>query len=408
MEIENKIPINNGEIFSPRPSKKKNTKYITEKIFASWLNNIPNKNLEESVSIVPNHSVNKEVFYRFLHNFGLTGNFLRINYDVIFPQNSNQNINQNILYSNICLIRNGLLYLDDPIETFEGIESSNCNVYIDRKSGVLYKDFCHTSSLEMIRESYVQYLLHKIDSAHISNVFGLYKMIDSEISKPNKEKYVYFLAQNYFKDGTLYHRYRDLNRNQLLNMLIKLCDIMENLQNRYDFLHNDLKSNNICIDIESENVYLIDFGYSSLVYNGDFISSDFDLNLSDFLNSKKFISFLKQNRKMNNDTINQNIYKNSGDLFYLIYTLLYYQNDSTNPLYDVLHPLFNVYDINFGTMNIFDIMASRELSSQHIGFFITKSYDMFKAYFGENIRDIDLFYTSFLPYNLKSYLKTFL
>lgn len=282
------------------------------------------------------------------------------------------------------------------------ITSSNSDIYIDKNNNILYKEFDTYSVLNMINEAFIQYILHNMISSHIPKVYALYKNIRYKNNK-------YILVEKFIKDGTLYDNYLLFNKNDLLNILIKICNIIEFLQKNIDFLHNDLKMNNICVNLSNNQVYLIDFGYSSLTYNNIFVSGDFTMRLDDFCKNNDFKEYTYK-FIMKHNHISLNKYKYSSDLFYLIYTILYYYKSDVNIIYDILYPLFNVKNINNENINIFDILVElEEKSFEHIAFFISKSDEMFGYYFdniiNNNIQE-ELF-QRFLPQNLNIYLNTF-
>ncbi len=285
------------------------------------------------------------------------------------------------------------------------IESSNCEIYIDKRNNILYKQFDIFSLLDMIQESFIQKILYSYLPNNIAQVYGIYKTNDKNVN--------YILSQTYFENGTLFDNYELLNKKQLLNILITVCDQLAFLQKEVQFLHNDLKINNVCIHIQKEEASFIDFGYSSLVCNNQFIHGYFELELNEF-NQHKYFKSYTENMVMTHQTVFNNKYKNSADLFYLIYTILYYNHSQfKNPLYDILYDLFNVNDPVKGKINIFNLLYSLEHNGfNHASFFMTKSNkifnDYYSKYFGYNIENIDSFYEKFLPENLSTYLASFI
>ncbi len=285
------------------------------------------------------------------------------------------------------------------------IESSNCEIYIDKRNNILYKQFDIFSLLDMIQESFIQKILYSYLPNNIAQVYGIYKTNDKNVN--------YILSQTYFENGTLFDNYELLNKKQLLNILITVCDQLAFLQKEVQFLHNDLKINNVCIHIQKEEACFIDFGYSSLVCNNQFIHGCFELELNEF-NQHKYFKSYTENMVMTHQTVFNNKYKNSADLFYLIYTILYYNHSQfKNPLYDILYDLFNVNDPVKGKINIFNLLYSLEHNGfNHASFFMTKSNKIFNEYyskyFGYNIENIDSFYEKFLPENLSTYLASFI
>ncbi len=283
------------------------------------------------------------------------------------------------------------------------ITSSNANIYIDKNNKLLYKEFDTSSILNMINETFIQYLLHQMIPSNIPKVYSLYKNVNLKYN-------TYIFTQKYIQDGTLYDNYLLFNKNDLLNILIKICELIQFLQENIDFLHNDFKINNICVDTSNNEVYLIDFGFSSLTYNSIFVCSDFNMNLENFVKNNTFKSFA-ENFIMKHTHVSLNKYKNSSDLLYLIYTILYYYQNDNNIIYDILYPLFNVKNRLNQNINLFDIFIDLENNSfEHILFFMSKSDEMFDFYFNTIINNNvkNEFFNRFLPHNLNNYLSSFL
>ncbi len=285
------------------------------------------------------------------------------------------------------------------------IESSNCEIYIDKRNNILYKQFDIFSLLDMVQEAFIQKILYSYLPNNIAQVYGIYKTSNKSVD--------YILSQTYFEDTTLFNNYESFNKKQLLNILISVCNQLSLLQKEVQFLHNDLKINNVCVNIQKEEACFIDFGYSSLVCNNHLIHGYFELELNEF-NLHKYFKSYTENVVMTHETVINDKYRNSADLFYLIYTILYYNHSQfKNPLYDILYDLFNVNDPVKGTINIFNILYVLEHNGfNHATFFMTKSHkifnEYFSRYFGYTIENIDLFYEKFLPENLSTYLASFI
>ena len=390
----------------------KKRRRVTEKYFKSWVQTMNHIYENKSISI-------DDMFHLFLIQMKFESKkILKINFNLcrLFGNISKLDIILKKKFrSNKKLIREliPIITIDYKNSNYDFIESSISELYIDKINNIIYKEFDLFSLLDMIQEAFIQKILYSYLPNNIAQIYGIYK--NNNIQQVGGEKDIkYIYTQTYFKDGTLYSNYSNLNKKQLLNILISLCNQLNTLQKEVQFLHNDLKINNICINIDKEETHLIDFGYSSLVFNNTLIHGFLKLELSEFNKitefnkNNSFIQFTKDKDITHEDIIN-NKYRNSTDLFYLIYTILYYNNSQfKNPLYDILYDLFDVNDSIKGKINIFDKLYSLESSSfEHAGFFMTKSHELFIQYFGNNIENIDTFYEKFLPENLNDYLTTF-
>lgn len=111
------------------------------------------------------------------------------------------------------------------------------------------------------------------------------------------------LSQNITSDHSIYIT----KLKNYLNILIKICDILNYYQNNFGFVHNDLHTSNILID-EHNNPYIIDFGFASIGFR---LNRDLDLYLCSQID---FLPFNKINDNIKNVF---NISK-STDLFQLI------------------------------------------------------------------------------------------
>ncbi len=395
------------------PIKKK--RRITEKYFKSWIQSMNNiyqniyDDTNESLNIYENKNISiNDIFHLFLIQMNFESKkVLNIDLDLCitfgtyvtnldFISRKKYMVNKKLVKELIPTIN-----IDYKNPDNEFIESANCELYVDKKNNIIYKVYDIFSLLDMVQEAFIQKILYSYLPTNIAQIYGIYK---------TKEKNVeYILSQRYFKDNTLFNHYSSLNKKQLLNILISLCNQLILLQKEVHFLHNDLKINNVCIDIQKEEAYLIDFGYSSLVCNSKLIHGYFELQLDEFNQNKSLEKYTKD-KIMSHQTVINDQYRNSNDLFYFIYTILYYNHSQfKNPLYDILYDLFTVKDSVRGNINIFnEIYALEHNSFQHASFFMTKSHELFTQYFGNNIENIDTFYEQFLPENLSTYLTTFI
>lgn len=391
------------------PLKKKHR--ITKKYFKNWIKSMTNiyTDVNESLNIYENKNISiQDMFHLFLIQIKFESKrVLNINFNlsIIFGTNIKilDFISRKKYMSNKKLIKELIPVISDDYRNTNNdfIENTNCEIYINKMNKNIYKIFDIFSLLDMIQESFIQKILYSYLPNNIAEVHGIYKT--------NEKNGNYILCQTYFEDGTLHDNYELLNKKQLLNILISICTQLTLLQKNVSFLHNDLKTNNVCINIQNEEAYFIDFGYSSLVCNNQLVHGYFELQLDEYSKNKSLENYIKD-KVINHEVVINDKYRNSGDLFYLIFTILYYnENQFKNPLYDILYNLFIVEDSLKGNINLFDIIYVLENNSfQHAGFFMTKSNELFTQYFENNIKNIELFYEKFLPENLSDYLSTFI
>ncbi len=184
--------------------------------------------------------------------------------------------------------------------------------------------------------------------------------------------------------------YRTKNPDTILNILMKIIYTIEYLQNKLDFLHNDLKPDNIILD-KNGNIKIIDFGLSYIKFkqNHVFPNTLFDLELDKNINGRgdyvfDFIHF------MNNE------YKFSSDLMYLFLNMMYSLNRE-NPLYNV----FEEHFFDFNGIKINRVM--KEMGFNYTEFILSKEPELFNLHF-PNI-DLNEFYNRFNTFNLKNTLK---
>lgn len=398
--------------FFNEKSQLKKKHRITEKYFKIWIKSMTNiydnlcTDVNESLNIYENKNISiQDMFHLFLIQLKFESKrVLNINFNLIFDTNIKifDFISKKKYISNKKLIKELIPVISDDYMNINNgfIKTMNCEIYIDKINKNIYKIFDMYSLLEMIQESFIQKILYSYLPHNIAEVHGIYK------TTGKNENYI--LCQTYFEGNTLDDNYLQLNKKQLLNILISVCNKLILLQKNVSFLHNDLKLNNVCINIQNEEAYFIDFGYSSLICNNQLVYGYFELHLDTFSKNKSLENYIKD-KVMTHQIIINDKYRNSSDLFYLIYSILYYNNNQLNPIYDILYNLFIVKDSLKGNINLFDIIYLLENNSfEHAGFFMTKSNELFNQLFENNIENIELFYEKFLPENLSVYLSTFI
>jgi hypothetical protein len=292
--------------------------------------------------------------------------------------------------------------------------SSLGKIYIDSDSTVsqrkLYKVFNMAGFfLEIFHEAFIGYMLYTFFPNAVPQIYEIGKF-EKIISTPVKKKYIYF-SQTYFKNGTYLSLFDSFSFQEHLYYLIKVSEHIEKFQRTLDFIHCDLKTNNFCISDDRKSVSIIDFGYSSFDYQSNHILTDLSLSYDQFVKDKTFETF-SDNRVLTQNIVRSDKYKFSGDLFYLIYSVLYHHLHEPSDiirnqkLYDTLHSLFDVHHKTDNVINIFDKMYElNQKSFDFIGFFMSKDSSMLIHYFGDNIVNIDEFYERFLPTRLISHLE---
>ncbi len=205
------------------------------------------------------------------------------------------NINSNLIYKNIetqCLdnielINKNKLKLNSVLLNY--LSSSNKKYLITKASGSygkIYKSLVNkniliktcnleeTNLIDVYMEYVIQYLLNNYsNNIYKSNIPKVYCM---KISKDLKTSRIYmenieglslfdYLTKMNIDDTNI-----DKLINRVLNIIIKICDILIYLQNNFGFIHFDLHLGNILIGNKIDNkekVYLIDFGFSSINFN---------------------------------------------------------------------------------------------------------------------------------------------
>lgn len=292
--------------------------------------------------------------------------------------------------------------------------SSFGKIYIDpvseKNKRKLYKVFNMAGFfLEIFHEAFVGYMLHTFFPDAVPEIYEIGKF-EKIVCTPVKKKYIYF-SQTYFENGTYFSLFDSLSFQEHLSYLIQVCEHIQKFQRTLEFIHCDLKTNNFCISDDRKSVSIIDFGYSSFVYQTNHINTDLSLSYDQFVKDKTFRTF-SDNRVLTQELVRADKYKFSGDLFYLIYSILYHHlhNPSdiirNQKLYDTLHSLFDIHPKTDHFINIFDKMYElNQKSFDFIGFFMSKDSSMFIHYFGDIIVNIDEFYERFLPVHLIQHLE---
>jgi hypothetical protein len=105
--------------------------------------------------------------------------------------------------------------------------------------------------------------------------------------------------------------------------------------------------------------------------------------------------------------IHQEAHAFSGDLFYLMYCILFYhlQEEKSSSIYHLIHSFFDITNSKGEVINVFDTMLEINTKSyDFIGFFMSKLPSFFKHYFGTTY-DVNIFYSSFTPQHMISLLQ---
>jgi serine/threonine protein kinase len=127
----------------------------------------------------------------------------------------------------------------------------------------------------------IKYILHEyniysiITHPSFDSFNKLMESSDIPELKTNKNYESYkILVGNYNPNMITFHEYKikHINRENTINIYINILNILDECFEKYNFIHGDLKSNNILIDITNpfNNIKLIDFEFS-LLFNSEYI-----------------------------------------------------------------------------------------------------------------------------------------
>ncbi len=249
------------------------------------------------------------------------------------------------------------------------------------------------NSIDVHNEGFIQYILSlytpkKICKKCIPNIsYVLYAIDDNKkilntgiyMEKINGEQFSSILIKN--------------DNKRIIKILIKLLDIIKYYQYRFNFLHNDLKPDNILID-NQDNIYLIDFGlsYINFMNNHIFTTCLDGLEIDKKLNENKdynfdFYSFLNFEFKYN------------SDILYLFLNMLY----KMNPANELYQWILNGYLI-YNDINIHEYVKKSNLN--YFEFILSKDKKIFEYHFPS--LNYEIFYSKFDILNVKFELEKLL
>lgn len=242
-------------------------------------------------------------------------------------------------------------------------------------------------------ESLIQYIIYTfIDSVHVPFVS---KTLYS-IQEMNNSLHIGVLMENAkgFELSSILSTTQTSSR--ILRILIKIIDVIESLQTKLNFIHGDLKPNNIIVDfieLASDicNIKIIDFGLSYIYFKENHVMTTTLLNLE--LDKK-----INQTGDYHFDYIHylNSEHRYSGDLMYLFLCIMILLN-RLNPLYQMLEKY--LFDVNGVKVN----RIINGLKYEYSEFVMSKDKNILKLYFPD--MDIDEFYERFTPANLKRILE---
>lgn len=200
------------------------------------------------------------------------------------------------------------------------------------------------------------------------------------------------LVGNYNSNMITFHEYKIkyINRENTINIYINLLNILDECFEKYNFIHGDLKSNNILIDITNpfNNIKLIDFEFS-LIFNTGYIyiedkthkiNNYLDLEMNSII-TKEFAKFfdiyalcveLVYYSKINLfrlktylDTIIETNNKSSFIDFYIIYSNIY-MIPKNNLIYDDLKCLNLSFTSIITNLKTLDTIGKTEILQNRI------------------------------------------
>ncbi len=221
---------------------------------------------------------------------------------------------------------------------------------------------------------FISYVIYSVDNSKNDLYTGIYmqKIEGLEFSR--------ILMQN--------------NPKRIVKIILKIIDIIEYYQKKLNFLHNDLKPNNIIVD-KDDNIYLIDFGLSYIYYMDNHIYPTCldGLCLDKNLNEKKDYEFNFY------EYVNFE-YRHQSDIIYLLMHMLYYLKDD-NPLYEWITNIF----LKYNNINIYEYIKNSGL--KYFEFVLSKDKKIFEYHFPSI--NSDIFYSNFelsiVKYELNYLLK---
>ncbi len=288
-------------------------------------------------------------------------------------------------------------------------KGSEAIIYVEDSSKYTYKVF--DDYISMFRESFKLYVLYQYFPKYVPEIPIIGQTI---LSKYNTS---YFYSQTFYDNGSYKDMMYHLSLEENIKIFIHLGNMLDEMQNKLNFIHGDLHHSNICINNDKKPV-LIDFSYSSFILNDESYDTDWEVDIEDYLIDKNDNDSLIMKSFTKNNMIDE-YYSYCGDLFYFSYNiLLYYTNLRKNSILNhtetLLYELFKSFfelENNGQKYNIFEYLRLLEKDIQFNIFFISKSSRLLSRYLeldNHSFVDIDKFYMQFDPKNFVTKMETFL
>lgn len=386
-------------------------------IYQKYINYLINKD-KDKVDDLVDQSVKIDYFELMNHLYKSMRNMIKLllkNNDRIFFKyirtNFKQSINYPQIYKNrrfICKTEIYKIYnVDDPLN----IVHYDLDIAFDNHNEALIQYIIYTF-IDSVHVPFISKTLYSIQEIHNSLHIGV--LMEN--------------AKGFELSSILSTK---LTSSRILNILIKIIDVIESLQTKLNFIHGDLKPSNIIVDfIEPTNdicnIKIIDFGLSYIYFKENHVMTTALLNLELDKNINQtgdyqfdYIHYLNSEHKY------------SGDLMYLFLCIMFSLN-RLNPLYqmferylfdvnppkqstgvadifdsvDYVNPLCGVTNIINSVDYVNSVKVNRIINGlkyEYSEFVMSKDTNIFKLYFPD--MNIDEFYGRFTPSNLRRTLE---
>ncbi len=288
-------------------------------------------------------------------------------------------------------------------------KGSEATIYLENSSLYTHKTF--DEYISMFRESFKLFVLYKYFPKYVPEI-----PIIGKTMIPHQSSTFYFYSQTYYDNGTYKDMLPNLTFKENINILIYLGNMLDEMQNKLNFIHGDLHYGNICINNDNKPVF-IDFGYSSFILNDESYDTNWEVDLETYLidsNDKDNLPI----KTFTKTHMIEEYYSYCGDLFYFSYNMLLYltklrKRCMLSPTEELLYKLFNSFfeiQNNGQIYSLFEYLRILENEITFIVFFLSKSSRLFYTYLQSDSHscvDIDAFYMQFDPKHFVEKIKIF-